>query len=162
MDLSTVEEVVPTADPDDFGPGDAWLAGGTVLFSYGSSTLRRLLDLAGAGWEPWTVGDEGLEIAATCTVAQLYALPGTEAPYELVRTGAVAPPRAPGLPRGGAVAGDGADPPLLRLLRGDLQDLERLDRGREHRDRAPRGIDDLAVRRAGRGGHGVGARGRCA
>lgn len=74
------------------------LAGGTVLFPYGSSTLRRLRDLTGVGWEPWTVRDEGLEIAATCTIAQLYALPGTAAPYELVRTGAVATPRAPGFP----------------------------------------------------------------
>lgn len=98
MDLSTVEEVVPAADSDDFGPGDAWLADGTVLFSYGSNTPRRLLDLTGAGWEPWTLRDEGLEIAATCTIAQLYALPGTEVPYELVRTGAAATPRAPGFP----------------------------------------------------------------
>lgn len=72
MDLNTVEDLVPTADPADYRPGDAWLAGGTVLFSNGSSTLRRLLDLSSAGWEPLAVRKDGLEIAATCTIAQLY------------------------------------------------------------------------------------------
>ena len=72
MDLNTVEDLVPTADPADYRPGDAWLAGGTVLFSNGSSTLRRLLDLSSAGWEPLAARKDGLEIAATCTIAQLY------------------------------------------------------------------------------------------
>jgi len=72
LDLNTVEDLVPTADPADYRPGDAWLAGGTVLFSNGSSTLRRLLDLSSAGWEPLAVRKDGLEIAATCTIAQLY------------------------------------------------------------------------------------------
>ena len=73
MDLGTVTDLVPTADPADWREGDAWLAGGTVLFSYGSETLRRLLDLTSAGWPALTVTDEGLEIAATCTVAELWA-----------------------------------------------------------------------------------------
>ncbi|WP_166846034.1 xanthine dehydrogenase family protein subunit M [Isoptericola sp. BMS4] len=80
MDLNTVTDLVPTADPADWREGDAWLAGGTVLFSYGSQTLRRLLDLTSAGWPALTVTDEGLEIAATCTIAELYALPGTVDP----------------------------------------------------------------------------------
>ncbi|MGW8565058.1 FAD binding domain-containing protein [Isoptericola sp. NPDC055881] len=75
MDLSTVTDLVPTADPADWREGDAWLAGGTVLFSYGSGSLRRLLDVTSAGWPALTVTDAGLEIAATCTVAQLYAFP---------------------------------------------------------------------------------------
>lgn len=98
MDLSTVEEVRATADPDDFREGDAWLGGGTVLFSYGSDRLRRLLDLRSAGWEPWTVREGGLELAATCTIAELYALPGTEAPYRVLRRGVTAQPRADGFP----------------------------------------------------------------
>ncbi|MBD8078191.1 FAD binding domain-containing protein [Cellulosimicrobium arenosum] len=73
MDMNTVTDLVPTADPADWREGDAWLAGGTVLFSYGSQTLRRLLDLTAAGWPSLTVSDDGLEIAATCTVAELYA-----------------------------------------------------------------------------------------
>ncbi|MGF0116010.1 FAD binding domain-containing protein [Promicromonospora sp. Marseille-Q5078] len=79
MDMNTVTDLVPTADPADWREGDAWLAGGTVLFSYGSQTLRRLLDVTSAGWPALTVTDEGLEIAATCTVAELYAFPDAPA-----------------------------------------------------------------------------------
>ncbi|HEX2246320.1 MAG TPA: FAD binding domain-containing protein [Arthrobacter sp.] len=79
MDMNTIEAVVPTTDPGDWREGDAWLAGGTVLFSYGSSTLRRLLDLGSAGWEPVTVNDDGIELAATCLVATLYKLPDSPA-----------------------------------------------------------------------------------
>ena len=80
MDMNTIEAVVRTADPADWRAGDAWLAGGTVLFSYGSfafgkEPLRRLLDLGSTGWPAVTVSEEGIELAATCTVAELYALP---------------------------------------------------------------------------------------
>ncbi|APX02661.1 FAD binding domain-containing protein [Arthrobacter sp. QXT-31] len=80
MDMNTIEAVVRTTDPADWRDGDAWLAGGTVLFSYGSTAfgpepLRRLLDLGSAGWQPVTVTEDGIELAATCTVAELYALP---------------------------------------------------------------------------------------
>lgn len=83
MDMNTIEAVVRTADPADWQPGDAWLAGGTVLFSYGSfafgkEPLRRLLDLGATGWPAITVSDSEIELAATCTVAELYALPATE------------------------------------------------------------------------------------
>ncbi|TQJ33904.1 FAD binding domain-containing protein [Arthrobacter sp. SLBN-122] len=81
MDMNTIEAVVPTTDPAEWRDGDAWLAGGTVLFSYGSyafgpQPLKRLLDLGAAGWTPITVTDDGIEFAATCTIAQLYSLPG--------------------------------------------------------------------------------------
>ena len=79
MDMNTVTDLVPTVDPADWREGDAWLAGGTVLFSYGSETLRRLLDVTRAGWPALTVTDEGLEVAATCTVAELYAFPDAPA-----------------------------------------------------------------------------------
>ena len=75
MDMPTVSELIRTADPQQWRPGDAWLAGGTVLFSYGSDSLQRLLDITAAGWEPLTVSETGLEIAATCTIAELYAFP---------------------------------------------------------------------------------------
>ena len=78
MDMNTIQEVVPTTDPTDWRDGDAWLAGGTVLFSYGSTVLKRLLDLGEAGWPAVTVSDAGIELAATCTVAELYALPASE------------------------------------------------------------------------------------
>lgn len=75
MDLNTIGAVVPTADPGEWREGDAWLAGGTVLFSEGSSVLKRLLDLRSAGWPAIAVGPQGIELAATATVAELYALP---------------------------------------------------------------------------------------
>jgi CO/xanthine dehydrogenase FAD-binding subunit len=80
MDMNTIEAVVRTTDPAEWRDGDAWLAGGTVLFSYGSyafgpEPLRRLLDLGAAGWPAISVTDAGIELAATCTVAELYALP---------------------------------------------------------------------------------------
>jgi CO/xanthine dehydrogenase FAD-binding subunit len=81
MDMNTIEAVVRTTDPAEWRDGDAWLAGGTVLFSYGSyafgpQPLKRLLDLGAAGWTPITVTDDGIELAATCTIAELYSLPG--------------------------------------------------------------------------------------
>lgn len=79
MDLNTVEAVVPTADPSEFRTGDAWLAGGTVLFSEGSQTLTRLLDLTSADWTPITLRPDGIEFSATCTIAELHALPADPA-----------------------------------------------------------------------------------
>ena len=82
MDMNTIEAVVRTTDPAQWRDGDAWLAGGTVLFSYGSyafgpQPLKRLLDLGDAGWTPITVADDGIALAATCTIAQLYSLPAS-------------------------------------------------------------------------------------
>src|SRR6202012_268209 len=51
--------------------GDAWLSGGTWLFSEPQPDLTRLIDLAGFGWPPLELGSNGLRIAATCTLAQL-------------------------------------------------------------------------------------------
>lgn len=109
MDLNTVEAVIPTADPGQWQPGDAWLAGGTVLFSdggpaVGGQPLKRLLDLGSTGWPPITVGEEGIELAATCTVAELYDLP-----TDL---------NVPGKPDGGSATATGpADWPALALIR---------------------------------------------
>ena len=84
MDLNTIEAVVRTADPAQWREGDAWLAGGTVLFSSGSpgagqEPLRRLLDLGSTDWTPIAVSAAGIELAATCTIAQLYAFPDADA-----------------------------------------------------------------------------------
>lgn len=78
MDMNTIQAVVPTADPAQWREGDAWLAGGTVLFSYGSSVLTRLLDITSAGWPAITVTDGGMELASSCTIAELYELPARE------------------------------------------------------------------------------------
>ncbi|MFR9725111.1 FAD binding domain-containing protein [Streptomyces sp. MS19] len=72
MDLNTVVEVRDARDPTPWRPGDAWLGGGTYLFSEPQPHLRRLVDLSRTGWTPARLhGDGSLEIAATCTIAQL-------------------------------------------------------------------------------------------
>lgn len=79
MDLGTITGVI-AADrfhAADWQPGDAWLGGGTWLFSEPQPELRRLIDLRAFAWEPLTVRGAGLEIAATCTLAELYAFAGT-------------------------------------------------------------------------------------
>jgi CO/xanthine dehydrogenase FAD-binding subunit len=77
MDLNTVEVVSTPTRRDELWPlgaGDALLAGGTWLFSEPQPALRRLVDLAGLGWEPITLTDSGIELAATCTVAEVSRL----------------------------------------------------------------------------------------
>ncbi|MER6995454.1 FAD binding domain-containing protein [Streptomyces sp. NPDC000410] len=76
MDLNTITEVVrrPSARPGaDWREGDAWLAGGTWLFSAEQPSLRRLIDLTALRWDPLVPSDAGLEIGATCTIRDLYA-----------------------------------------------------------------------------------------
>ncbi len=76
MDLNSVSAVAMPRHRDELGawqPGDAWLAGGTWLFSEPQPAVRRLVDLSGLGWRPLGVRDAGLEIAATCSIAQLNA-----------------------------------------------------------------------------------------
>lgn len=51
--------------------GDAFLAGGTWLFSEPQNRLTRLIDLSTLGRPPLRATDAGLEIAATCTITQL-------------------------------------------------------------------------------------------
>jgi CO/xanthine dehydrogenase FAD-binding subunit len=77
VDLNTIGEVARPKPGDaaiDWRDGDAWLAGGTWLFSEPQPQLRRLIDLHGLGWEPLTISDRGLEIAATCEIAKLVDL----------------------------------------------------------------------------------------
>ena len=78
MDLVTIKEIRQAqqdgSEPIDWSEGDAWLAGGTWLFSEPQPQLRRLIDLQSLGWKPLAVTRGGLEIAATCTVAELNAL----------------------------------------------------------------------------------------
>jgi CO/xanthine dehydrogenase FAD-binding subunit len=77
MDLNTIQAVEhPRARGElpAWRQGDAWLAGGTWLFSEPQPQLNRLIDLGSLGWEPLRVSAAGLEIAATCTIAQLNAL----------------------------------------------------------------------------------------
>ena len=84
MDLNTITEVARPKTRGDlpaWRDGDAWLGGGTWLFSEPQNTLTRLIDIGALGWEPLRAGANGLEIAATCTIAQLNAL---NAPVEWI------------------------------------------------------------------------------
>jgi CO/xanthine dehydrogenase FAD-binding subunit len=78
MDLHTVETVHRPTDRAELqarlGAGAAVLAGGTWLFSEPQPHLRALVDLTGMGWPALVSGPDGaLEIAATCTLAELAA-----------------------------------------------------------------------------------------
>lgn len=82
MDLNTIREVVQPRTRGELPapePGDAFLAGGTSLFSEPQPHLRRLIDLASLGWTPVEASDAGLRIAATCTLEQLGAMEVTAA-----------------------------------------------------------------------------------
>lgn len=83
MNLNTVQELrgARAVEQPDFTwrEGDSWLAGGTWLYSEPQADLRRLFDLRDFDWEPLAVASAGLCIAATCRIAELYAL---EAPPE--------------------------------------------------------------------------------
>jgi CO/xanthine dehydrogenase FAD-binding subunit len=74
MDLHTISEIARPHRREgtlDWREGDAWLAGGTWLFSEPQPGLRRLIDLEGFGWEPVTISEQGLAIASTCKIVQL-------------------------------------------------------------------------------------------
>src|SRR5918993_2277996 len=77
MDLNTIRAVVHPTTREQlpvWTAGDAWLAGGTWLFSEPQAHLSRLIDLTDLKWPALTIGETGLTISATCTVAQLDAL----------------------------------------------------------------------------------------
>ncbi|MEH3130558.1 MAG: FAD binding domain-containing protein [Mycolicibacterium neoaurum] len=77
MDLNNVEAVRTPGCRDEVWPlssTDAILAGGTWLFSEPQPAVARLIDITGLGWPPVTLSEEGVELAATCTVAELGTL----------------------------------------------------------------------------------------
>ena len=74
MDLHTVNRVRRPAHADEIASweaGSAWLAGGTWLFSEPQVGVHTLIDLESLGWPALRPSADGLEIAATCKVAQL-------------------------------------------------------------------------------------------
>ena len=74
VDLHTIEEVVERPQRSalaDWRSGDAWLGGGTWLFSEPQPHLKRLLDLGGFGWPATETDRDGVTIAATCRIAEL-------------------------------------------------------------------------------------------
>jgi CO/xanthine dehydrogenase FAD-binding subunit len=77
MDLNTITEVAHPQSREQlplWTAGDAWLAGGTWLFSEPQVHLARLIDLTDFKWPALTVDETKLTIAATCTIAQLDGL----------------------------------------------------------------------------------------
>jgi len=77
MDLNTIKEVARPRTRIElpvWTAGDAWLAGGTWLFSEPQVHLTRLIDLTDLKWPALTIGDAHLTIAATCTIAELDAI----------------------------------------------------------------------------------------
>jgi CO/xanthine dehydrogenase FAD-binding subunit len=77
MDLNTITAVAhpqTRCDLPVWTSGDAWLAGGTWLFSEPQVHLTRLVDLTDLKWPALTITESHLTIAATCTISQLDAL----------------------------------------------------------------------------------------
>ncbi|HEY5425279.1 MAG TPA: FAD binding domain-containing protein [Candidatus Tumulicola sp.] len=76
MNLPTVTEIQRPTSAEQirhWRDGYAWLAGGTWLFSEPQVKTDTLIDLHGLRWPALRATDEGLELAATCTIAELYA-----------------------------------------------------------------------------------------
>jgi CO/xanthine dehydrogenase FAD-binding subunit len=70
VDLPGITQVAE-APSTPWRDGDAWLSGGSWLFSEPQPELTRLLDLKAFGWPSLQASADGLEIAATCTLAEL-------------------------------------------------------------------------------------------
>ena len=76
LDIDTVRVARTRADCA-LRPGEAFLGGGTFLYSEPvPAQVTGLVDLMGLGWEPWSVDGSGLRVAGTCTLAELVAGPG--------------------------------------------------------------------------------------
>jgi len=74
MDLNTIREVKrPTSANDISGwrEGYAWLAGGTWLFSEPQLAIDTLIDLETLSWASLDASRAGLDLAATCRIAEL-------------------------------------------------------------------------------------------
>ena len=74
MNLNTVTEIKRPGSAEEireWREGYAWLAGGTWLFSTPQLATDTLIDLEALRWPGLTATGDGLEIAATCTIAEL-------------------------------------------------------------------------------------------
>ena len=81
MDLNTIAAITPARTRHDLaalGSTVAPLAGGSWLFSEPQNHLTALVDLMTFEWPALTVTEEGLEVASTCTLAELSAIPDAE------------------------------------------------------------------------------------
>lgn len=80
MDLNTVTGYRRASSRDDLllAPGERFMAGGTWMFSEPQLDATGLVDLTTMGWPALEVDDRGLRIGATCTIAELAAIPAYE------------------------------------------------------------------------------------
>lgn len=80
MDLNTIESIrMPrTRSEVTVADGEAFLGGGSWLFSEPQTAVRSLVDLTALGWTPLETSASGLRIAATCTLAELSRMPNEQ------------------------------------------------------------------------------------
>jgi CO/xanthine dehydrogenase FAD-binding subunit len=74
VDLNTITEIVRPRQRTDlpaWRSGDAWLAGGSWLFSEPQTSVSRLIDIADLEWPAVQIDEQGLHVAATCKIAEL-------------------------------------------------------------------------------------------
>ncbi len=79
MNLNTVTNVKRPVDLGEirtWHPGHAWLAGGTYLFSEPQPTTDTLVDLGQLSWPHVQISADGLTIAATCPIIELFRFEG--------------------------------------------------------------------------------------
>jgi len=90
MNLNTVTEVKRPNSTDEiprWRDGYAYLAGGTWLFSTPQIATHTLIDIETLRWPALTLTPDGLDIAATCTIAELeqFQAPGNWAAAPLLK-----------------------------------------------------------------------------
>jgi CO/xanthine dehydrogenase FAD-binding subunit len=90
MNLNTVTGVKQPLSADEIAEwrdGYAWLAGGTWLYSTPQVDTHTLIDLQSLRWPALQVTAGGLDIAATCTLAELahFTTPATWKPAPLFK-----------------------------------------------------------------------------
>lgn len=76
MNLNTVTQIKQPRTAEEirhWNDGYAWLAGGTWLFSEPQIHTDTLIDLHALGWPSIESSAGGLDIGATCRIAELYA-----------------------------------------------------------------------------------------
>jgi len=79
MNLNTITEVKRPGSAEEitrWRDGYAWLAGGTWLFSEPQVATDTLIDLEALRWAALEPSAAGLDIAATCRIAELFACKG--------------------------------------------------------------------------------------
>src|SRR6266403_2241456 len=81
MNLNTIIDVKrpKSLEEIEWREGHAFLGGGTWLFSEPQIATDTLVDLEQLGWPPLTMTPSGLEIAATCKIAELHDFKGPPA-----------------------------------------------------------------------------------